>query len=54
MLVNMTLHFQETLPILLKKKLDTCVKRTRMPPPSALSKMAPWLGTGFCQITIGQ
>ena len=22
--------------------LDICVKRTRMPPPSALSKMAPW------------
>ena len=24
-------------------RLDICVQRTRMPPPSALSKMAPWL-----------
>ena len=24
-------------------KLDICVQRTRMPPPSALSKMALWL-----------
>ena len=23
-------------------KLDICVQRTQMPPPSALSKMAPW------------
>ena len=27
----------------MKNKLDICVQRTRMPPPSALSKMAPWL-----------
>ena len=25
------------------RKLDICVQKTRMPPPSALSKIAPWL-----------
>ena len=30
-----------------KSKLDICVQRTRMPQPSALSKMAQWLRYWF-------
>ena len=36
-----------------KERLDICVQRIRIPPPIALSKMAPWLRYWLCQITIG-
>ena len=36
-------HIEDVRVILCRRKLDIYVHRTQMPPPSALSKMTPWL-----------